>query len=322
MKDKIENREKIEWLNYWIEDANKEKKRIVLIGDSVTRALRKMLNLFMNETYAVDLVAMSYGLLDDMAFGEIKHFFDVMNYQYEYVFFQLGGHHGYHVKCSDCSEEAILYKNKSYEILTFLKERVQKVIVLSYTLENEFNAEGNAIENHNKELIERNDLVRNSAEMAEILFYDLNDRINYKKVTYTDMCHFHEEWYEYIAKLMIADLFPQVVCYDSQRIYTFEDFEDMIFSNKNKVFYVYGDGKRGKLVKDFFERSGKFFFGGFIVSDEYIQFSENAKLLECISPNNVIIIVTPVNTNICKKVSDAGFEFVTLSSMIYSQLEK
>ena len=37
----IEKRERIEWLNYWIEDANEEKKRILLIGDSVTRGVAK-----------------------------------------------------------------------------------------------------------------------------------------------------------------------------------------------------------------------------------------------------------------------------------------
>lgn len=37
----IENREKIEWFNSWIEDANANRKRILLIGDSVTRELRK-----------------------------------------------------------------------------------------------------------------------------------------------------------------------------------------------------------------------------------------------------------------------------------------
>ena len=41
MKMDIREREPIEWLNYWIEDANKYKQRIILIGDSVTRDLSK-----------------------------------------------------------------------------------------------------------------------------------------------------------------------------------------------------------------------------------------------------------------------------------------
>lgn len=43
----IREREPIEWLNYWIEDANKYKQRIILIGDSVTRDLRKKINFFL-----------------------------------------------------------------------------------------------------------------------------------------------------------------------------------------------------------------------------------------------------------------------------------
>lgn len=33
--------------------------------DSVTRALRKKLNMFLNENYAVDLIEMSYSVLDN-----------------------------------------------------------------------------------------------------------------------------------------------------------------------------------------------------------------------------------------------------------------
>lgn len=47
MKMDIREREPIEWLNYWIEDANKYKQRIILIGDSVTRDLRKKINFFL-----------------------------------------------------------------------------------------------------------------------------------------------------------------------------------------------------------------------------------------------------------------------------------
>ena len=50
-ENKKQGREKIEWLNYWIEDADKDKERIILIGDSVTRDLRKKLNLYMKASY-------------------------------------------------------------------------------------------------------------------------------------------------------------------------------------------------------------------------------------------------------------------------------
>lgn len=42
----ISKREMIEWLNYWIEDANEYKKRMILIGDSVTRDIRKKISFY------------------------------------------------------------------------------------------------------------------------------------------------------------------------------------------------------------------------------------------------------------------------------------
>lgn len=72
----IANREKIEWFNYWIEDANQEKKRILLIGDSVTRQYRKILNnVVATEGYVCDLIATSHSILDEVLEKELKFFF-------------------------------------------------------------------------------------------------------------------------------------------------------------------------------------------------------------------------------------------------------
>lgn len=130
----IEKRARIEWLNYWIEDANLEKKRILLIGDSLTRALRKKLNMYLNDSYAVDLIAMSYSVLDKMRLGEIKHFFEVTDYKWDYIMFQFG-RHGAHVKCMDSRENEKQYTDKLREVLLFLKKQSPNLIALSLTME-------------------------------------------------------------------------------------------------------------------------------------------------------------------------------------------
>ncbi len=65
----LQDRERLEWSNFWWEEANKECKRLLLIGDSVTRGYRSALNNFMSESgggYVVDLCAFSAAITDEM----------------------------------------------------------------------------------------------------------------------------------------------------------------------------------------------------------------------------------------------------------------
>ena len=66
MSTDFQNREPTEWVNSWISHANCKGDRILLIGDSVTRALRGKLEFFLKKWYHVDLFASSFAITDHL----------------------------------------------------------------------------------------------------------------------------------------------------------------------------------------------------------------------------------------------------------------
>ena len=86
----LNEREEIEWSNFWIDEANKENKdRILIIGDSTARMIRSTLAKMSNRP--VDLFATSSGLHDSLFVNQIDCFFK-SEYQYDTIIVQLGHH--------------------------------------------------------------------------------------------------------------------------------------------------------------------------------------------------------------------------------------
>lgn len=86
------------------------------------------MNMFLKGTYSVDLLAMSYSVIDKMAYGEIEHFFEVTDYTYDYIFFHLGGHHGYNVMCIYSDTNCRSYEKNIEKILKLLRNESRNVI--------------------------------------------------------------------------------------------------------------------------------------------------------------------------------------------------
>lgn len=308
------NREKIEWLNYWIEDADKSgKKRMILLGDSVTRELRKKLSFYMGEDYAVDLLAMSYNTFDAMVLEEIKHFFQTSIYQYDFAFYQMGVHHGHFIECARSAEDAVKYKMKSLELLETLKRYASHVIAMASTLEN------NVLEGEQKEIEKRNRLLEMAASKLNITFYDINEKMNYQTVRFTDRFHFYDREYENIAKQIVKDLFPDVACASSNQVETLWELKEKLEQYKDKKIYIYGNGIRGKRIKKYLEMQNCT-FGGFIVSKEYEEVSGNTIDLAKIRKTGALLIVTPVDINIWKKLEKEKIDYISFHSDIHTFL--
>lgn len=319
--DNNSNRENIEWLNYWIENANKsEKKRIILLGDSVTRELRKKLGFYMSENYAVDLLAMSYNIFDDMVLEEIKHFFHTSIYQYDFVIFQMGVHHGHHIQCINSVEDAVNYEIRSIEILKILKQCAGTVIAMASTLESDIQEEKRKIScKYKNEIEKRNKLLENAALKLDIIFYDINEKMNYLKVRFTDRFHFYEIEYEKIAKHIIRDLFPDVEFVPSNQIETLQELEEKLKQYKDKKIYIYGNGIRGKRIKKYLEMQN-YAFGGFIVSKGYEEVSENTVDSVQIGITDALFIVTPVDITVWKRLKRQKADYISIHSDIHTFL--
>ncbi len=125
-------REPIEWSNFWIDKANENvDKRILLIGDSNARNIRRPLQ--EAAKCPVDLLASS-GPLDDVFFiNQVDAFFNATIYRYDVIFVQVG-HHGIRSRSGNLysSEEDYNKFEKDFiGLISFLKQFSDKIIVES-----------------------------------------------------------------------------------------------------------------------------------------------------------------------------------------------
>lgn len=309
----IEKREAIEWMNYWIESACTYKDRIILLGDSVTREIRKKLQFFMKRKYAVDLMAVSYCILDHMVPEEINHFFRSSPYRYEYIIYHMGAHHGYHIACAESGEDAEKFADRTVEILECLKQFSLHVIAVSSTMEKGFKNGEKQLTEHNREIEKRNRLLEEAAERVHITFFDLNRQIDYQIFRYTDWCHFYEECYESIARIFIAEFFPDIKCISANQIETVSELNMKLEVYNNKKIFIYGNGIRGRRIRMYLCERG-YRFDGFVVSDEYIKSSDQVFYLSEIERKGTLVIVTPIDLDVWERLDQDQFDYVTLHS--------
>ena len=109
--------EKIEWTQYRREDANDpSKKRILLIGDSITNGIREDVYSLLPQGYTQTAIATSKGVNDPCFLPEIDLFCSQDEFRYETVYFNNGLHiHGQ-------SEQE--YEENLSAALAHLKEKI------------------------------------------------------------------------------------------------------------------------------------------------------------------------------------------------------
>ena len=267
----------------------------------------------MQRKYAVDLIAMSYSILDDMVLNEIKHYFENSLYRYECIIYQMGAHHGYYIDCVKSEGDAIKFADRTLEILLCLKQYSMNVIAVSSTLERCFDKAGKKISNHNKEIEKRNQILEVTALKAQVKFWDLNKKLCDHVLRYLDWCHFNEGCYELIAQLFITDFFADIKYISSNQIETVRELEEKIRLYNGKKIYIYGNGIRGRRIQVYLCGRGCW-FGGFVVSDEYKGFVDQEFGLDEIEKKDTLVIVTPIDIDVWEKLEQKRLDYITLHS--------
>lgn len=311
-------REEIEWMNYWIQNADSEKKRILLIGDSVTRELRKWLNLFIEPHWAVDLVAMSFSILENTAYEEIKHFLETQNYSYEYIIYHLGCHHGYYALCSEDEKIKQQYEKKVEEILCLLRVHCKELVVMSATPEREKDEYGYC-ENHNREIEERNAILHTICQKEKYKWLDMYRELKGKEIEYTDWCHFRENTYEHMADRILTCLFHKQSCISPNYIMNLNELK-RILTDQNRLIYIYGNAKRAEILEKFFGLMDKK-IEGYIVSNEYYREQPSTFRIEDIEKDNILVFVTPTDRNIWKRLCEREIEYYSISKELYAYIQ-
>lgn len=319
----INNRERIEWLNYWIEDADKRKKRILLIGDSVTRQYRKILNtLVTSQGYVVDVLAMSYNLLDEAIEVEIEHYLKTIIYKYKYIIFQLGAHHGHWICCSYNLLHRKRYAEKAEQVCELIQKYTDRLIIVSGTPEREKEKDGK--KNYNNIEIEvRNDVMKKIAEKKGFLYVDLYEEIVENKFELIDCYHFTFQAYEHIAIILMKEIFHIQMQKVANRISHMINMKNYLDERKDKNLYIYGNGYRGKSLKKYLKKKG-YEVTGFAVSEEYFSEQEDNTFCakDVIASEDCFMIVTPEEYDLWRKLCDCGIDYVTLDERIYEYIDE
>ena len=315
-------RETIEWLNYWIEEANSEKKRILLIGDSVTRQYRKTLNdISRSRGYVVDIVATSYGMTDPLLFEELSHFINVIHYDYEIIIFHLGAHHGYCMDCKNSSKDKESYEFHLRSILNMLAKESVRLATVAGTPEREFDAMGERVKNHNDEIRERNKILKEVSEQENYIFIDLYQCMMKHRYDHVDLFHYVRSTDEYMANRIVEALFGQPMKEIFFFFFSLHEFHNIL--NQYEKFYIYGAGKRGNILEQYMKFENKKTYG-YIVSSEFYNAAEKEYLLSDIEPDeDTLIIVTPTDYEIYASLHNWGRgNYVSLADRIYICLEE
>jgi len=311
------SREEVEWLNYWIQDADdRDKKRILLLGDSVARGYRRILNTVLHyENIAVDLLATSYSILDDSLLEELKHFIETIGYQYQSIVFQMGFHHGYWIKCKEKKEDYDAYYEHLEILIKLLRTLNCNMLMLSATPENTCYIDAN-----NEELEIRSDILKRVAEKYGCAFLDLyNILFENKEFAMIDIVHYADNGYEYIAYLIGRALGFQCEGIESNRVYNINSLVEIL--EETHYVYIYGDGKRGKALNDYLFLTDILAEERYIVSEEFYQEGNKKQILLSDIKDNLdrddIVLMTIEDYRLWKKLRKMGIGYYTLSDAVY-----
>lgn len=192
--------EQYEWSDFWWEEADKNGKRVLLIGDSQTRGLRQFCKNALGEIY-VDMLATSKCVDNPDFMREVKYI--VEGNAYDVVCFS-HGLHGWHLDDDG-------YRKACSEAFQYLKCKIGKVIVencLPVALPG-----GGFVEDceRNPIVLRRNDILKNLAAENGVEFIDLYS-VAYGKpeIRVDDGMHYNDEGYALLGGLLAEKILENI----------------------------------------------------------------------------------------------------------------
>lgn len=205
MRNELMYRETIEWSNAWWEQANNLGcKRILMIGDSVTRGIRPRLHKIVTPDYVVDLFASSLQITDSLLEKEINFHFSVREYLCDKVIIQQGGQHGFDRRCSDDKEFCQYFRNCYLKLISQIESFCDKIIFLSATATVLQGDLMHLDEDRNVEIVARNEIVKEVATIKNKEYIDIYNMTEACK--HVDQIHLDQECYERVAKKIVEVL--------------------------------------------------------------------------------------------------------------------
>lgn len=259
---KISRREKIEWVNYWWENANDNKKeRWLLMGDSVMRQIRGSLNVIAGEQIAIDYFGSSTYVDDELLNKEIKDFFGCQNYRYNVILINLGFHHGMDRNVAELEEDKMNFAKFYEDIIDLCATRCNRIVIISGTPEREKGDLKKYNVKANMEIVARNEVVFELCKSRGCDYVDLYDFFYNRSSQYKHCDHVH---FVRKADLIMAKLIYNVVMHNLQdldernEMDVFLELDLIKFENIIKEYPIclYGAGEIGNELMKYIELRG------------------------------------------------------------------
>jgi hypothetical protein len=247
---KLEEREKVEWTNTWISDANTHNRRGLLIGDSTTRQIRKSMENMLMGGYSVDLFASSFSVNDERLLYNINAFFYKNEYEYDFIILHYGGQHNFSKPCCERCENYNEYYTNYEKLVEYLQTKCDNIVIMTTTsrvLEDNLSVIDEKIEN---EILARNAIVKDVGNRRMCKIFDLNGLMKTKKYSYTDSIHFSRDadgfmCYEIVCFLIREDVIHKKLM-EAQIVKNKKKLLDM-FADKTELM-IYGIGNIGMQI--------------------------------------------------------------------------
>lgn len=196
--------ERIEWTRYWREEADREAKKVLLIGDSIVNGCIREIQKNLPEGYAVTAVVSSKGLNNPYFIKEIALFCEQEDYRFEAIYFN----NGLHFQGQSPAEYKENYR-KILKELQALMPHVPMVLGLSTPLTC---GDGGDPQKHetpvtlketNATVIAFNEKVMEIAREQNLPIFDAYSlMVPHPEMKSGDGCHFNNEGIAYLGKAM------------------------------------------------------------------------------------------------------------------------
>lgn len=192
--------EEKEWSNLWWENASDhEKKRVLLVGDSITNGYQPMVNVVLGGEILANAWATSKALDNPYYLEELDFVWKQNAYHYDLVHFN-NGLHGWHLKQEEYAE---LYEKAVLHILEKYKD-TKLVLALSTPV----CIPGKDMKldpDKNQEVIRRNEIVREIGEKYHLPINDLySAMLGKNEFRQEDGYHYNQQGVTFQGK-MVAD---------------------------------------------------------------------------------------------------------------------
>ena len=190
--------EEIEWTQYWVEDTRRDKKRVLLIGDSISVGYRSEVHKRLGGEAYVTAISTSKALDNPVLIREIDFYARAEDFEYEAIQFN-NGLHGDHL-------DDVGYREGYEKVILYFQENYPSIpLILALSTPVTVNGDPATLAPLNDVVLRRNQIVRELAEKYGLLVNDLYECvIGQTELFAGDGYHYKKPGYEKMSEQIVA----------------------------------------------------------------------------------------------------------------------